>query len=475
MHELTERNGKQRKETGSYGKQPLLSQDELENAQKSADLAGPKNKHPFQEFGLGRGDFLSNLGQPSLKVGLGGQRFFQATIVGFNSLFNRLGDFCRLLFVENGAKDFKNLESIGVGHSYSLTGGVMKVKGTERNGEKQKETESYGKQPLLPVASFAFRGFPLPPLLSISFRRFFCFPMLSAASIAFCSFWPASVWAKRGLSTKFAEVEVKGLKIGRTYSLKDLVNFPLRITNSGDVATDIKVSVWPPGNGEGKQGYEPIPNINWIHLSQSTFTIYPGMDGVTDVIISIPNDPKLLGRRFIAYLWSESQNKGFLGVGLKSRILISISSQKPTEEELKKKFVEKRVANLNFSFAPMEILANNVPVGKKVKLKNFHADLKLSNPNDLSYHFRVSPVGIWETSIDAPGGFRPAPDPKWLIVPKEVFKAAGYTFTSLNLELKIPDKPEYRGKGFLLLLRAEILEQDIPAYAYAKVLVRTKK
>ncbi len=285
----------------------------------------------------------------------------------------------------------------------------------------------------------------------------------------------APVFATRGLSTKFAEVEVKGLKIGRTYSLQDLVNFPLRISNTGNEAIDIKVSVWPPRHGEGKTGYEPIPNINWIHLSQSTFTIYPGMDGVTDVVISVPNDPKLLGRRFIAYLWSESQNKGFLGVGLKSRLLISISSQKPTAEELKKKFVQKRVANLNFSFAPMEALADNVPVGKKIKLKNFRADIKLSNPNDSSYHFRVIPVGIWETSIDAPSGFQAAPDPKWLRVPKETFKAEGFTFTPLNLELKIPDKPEYRGKAFMLLVRAEILEQDIPAYAYGKIFVRTKK
>ncbi len=174
----TERNGEKQKVTESYGKLrktavtfrcllcfPLLSQDELENAQKSADLAGPKNKHPFQEFGLGLDQFGLQIGQ----VGLGGQRLFQAPIIGFNSLFHRLGDFCRLLFVENGAEDFKNLESIGVGHSYSLAGGVMKVKGTESYGEKQKETESYGKQPLLSAASFAFRYFPS---LSFAFRFF---------------------------------------------------------------------------------------------------------------------------------------------------------------------------------------------------------------------------------------------------------------------------------------------------------------
>jgi hypothetical protein len=281
--------------------------------------------------------------------------------------------------------------------------------------------------------------------------------------------------ASRGLSTKFAEVEVKNLKIGMTYSLQKIVNLPLRISNTGSEAVDLKVTVWPPGNGEGKPGYEMIPNINWISLSQSTFTVYPNMDGATDVIVHVPNDPKLLGRRFIAYLWTESQNKGFLGVGLKSRLLLSISSEKPTAEELKKKFVEKSLGNLNFSFAPMQAMAENVPLGKRVSLAKFKADLKLVNPNDTVYHFQITPVGIWETPITAPGGFIPAPDPKWLIIPKPVFKGAKFSFTPLNLQVEIPDKPDYRGKNFILLLRAEILEQDVSAYSYGMILVRTKK
>ena len=60
-------------------------------------------------------------------------------------------------------------------------------------------------------------------------------------------------------------------------------------------------------------------------------------------------------------------------------------------------------------------------------------------------------------------------------VPKPVFTAEGFTFAPLNLEVEIPDKAEYRGKGYMLLLRCEIMEQDIPAYAYAKIFVKTRK
>ena len=68
-----------------------------------------------------------------------------------------------------------------------------------------------------------------------------------------------------------------------------------------------------------------------------------------------------------------------------------------------------------------------------------------------------------------------APDPKWLIVPKPVIAANGFTFTPLNLQVRIPDQADNRGKGFMLILRAEIADQDIPAYAYAKIFVTTQK
>ncbi len=408
-------------------------QNRGQHADDGRELADPKNEHPFDDLGLGFGQVDLQNGQ----VGLGRQGFIQTRVIGFDSLLDGFGDFRRLPFVESGAKDLKHLEGIGVGHEISLAGGFIKVKET-------KKTAVWA----LKIAAFAG---------------------------LWALFSAVPSWAKRGLSTKFAEVEVKNLKIGLSYSLLKTVNLPLRVSNTGSEPMELKVTVVAPKAGEGKPGYEPIPDTSWITLARSTFTVFPNMDAATDVFIHIPNDPKLLGRRFIAYLWTESQNKGFLGVGLKSRLLLSISSEKPTAAELKKKFIETGTANLNFSFAPMEVMAGNVPTGKTVKLSKFKADLKLANPNEAAYHFRLTPVGLWETSISVPSGFVPAPDPKWLIAPKPVFVAEPYSFNPLGLKVRIPNKPENRGKSFMLILRAEILEQNAPDYAYAKIFIRTKK
>src|SRR5689334_20051382 len=105
------------------------------------------------------------------------------------------------------------------------------------------------------------------------------------------------LWASRGLRTKFAEVSVENLKIGQTVSMAEVVNLPLRVMNTGKDPVDLVVDVIPGNDGEVKKGFERIPDTSWIKLQQSTFTVPPGLEAVTDVIISIPNDKSLLGRR----------------------------------------------------------------------------------------------------------------------------------------------------------------------------------
>ena len=284
----------------------------------------------------------------------------------------------------------------------------------------------------------------------------------------------APAGATQGIQTKFAQVRVDHLMIGGRYSLTDLVNFPLRVMNDGTEVLKLKVSVKAPGHPSSR-GLESIPDVNWIELQRTTFTVRPGLEAVTDVVINVPNDEKLLGRQFYVFLVTESANPTALGVGIISQLSIGISSEKPTAEELKAKFVQKRLANLNFSIDPMETEVNDLPLGRRVQLKDLHADLKLLNPNDYELDFRVIPIAFWETSIALPSGMQGAWDPKWLIVPKEHIKAKPESFTPLNLAVKLPDDPRLRGQTFILVVRGEILQQEIPAYAYGEVVVRIPK
>jgi hypothetical protein len=294
------------------------------------------------------------------------------------------------------------------------------------------------------------------------------FAVLSAAALP-----PAALsW---GLRTRFAEVSVSNLKIGKTYSLAETVNFPLRVANLEAFPVELSVRPHAPTEEELKPGYERIPDISWIALQRTSFTVPGNMEAVTDVIISIPNDESLLGRRFCAYLHTQTENKSAMGVGLKSRLLLEISSQKPTDEELKAKFVQKRLANLNFHLSPMEATVPDVTPGQSAKVTDSGQNIVLVNPNSEKYTFRVQPVPIWETSISLPPGFTGVTDPKWLKIKNPIIKMKPYSMQPLELSVEIPPGDERKDKRYMLLLRAEIMEQDIPAYAFMKVFVNTKK
>lgn len=277
-----------------------------------------------------------------------------------------------------------------------------------------------------------------------------------------------------GLRTPFGEVVIRNLRIGQTYSMYKLVNLPLRVVNTGGETTDIRIetvrasAVVP--------GYEPIPTLDWVRVEQGTFTIAANREAVTDLIISIPNDPKFLGRRFQADIWSHSVDHRALLVGLKSRLLIHVDSTPPSEEELKKKFVDERLADLDFSISPMNAEAADIPLGRTVDLrKERKLVIKIVNPNDRALNFRVRSIPVAESMILPPAGWSEARDPAWLKPEKDVVKIGGSSIVSLGLNLTLPDEPALRGSDLFFIVAFEVLEQKIPTRAYYKLMVHTAK
>ncbi|MDE2512342.1 MAG: hypothetical protein KGL74_14550, partial [Elusimicrobia bacterium] len=167
-----------------------------------------------------------------------------------------------------------------------------------------------------------------------------------------------------GLRTPLGEVIIRNLKIGQTYSMYKLLNLPMRVVNTGDDNIDLKISTVRPTRLN--DGYEEVPSLDWVHVEQSTFTVAPNREAMTDLVIAIPNDPALMGRRFQADIWTHSTDPRALQVGLQSHIMLQIDSTPPTEEELKKKFVNEQLANLDFTVLPINATAADIPLGRAV-------------------------------------------------------------------------------------------------------------
>jgi hypothetical protein len=282
--------------------------------------------------------------------------------------------------------------------------------------------------------------------------------------------------AAAGLRTKFGEVVVKGLKIGQTYSLKELVNLPYGVVNTGEEETDLLIDVVWATSDVVKTGYEQIGSLDWVKLAQTRFTVAPNREVATDVTISIPNDPALLGRRFQASIWARTQStRGVLAAGMQSRLLIQVDSTPPTEDELKRKFVDKHLANLDFSLLPTNGTAENVPLGQKVDLRKYgKVGIKIVNPNDQSLDFRIRSIPPWESLLTAPAGFEAAYNPQWVTPGKDVVKVEGNSIVETPLWAEIPDKPEHRGKKFFFSVGVEVLQQEIPTRFYYRLYVSTQ-
>ena len=284
----------------------------------------------------------------------------------------------------------------------------------------------------------------------------------------------APAWSS-GLRTPFGEVEVKQLKIGQTYSLYKLVNLPLRLVNTGDDTLDVSIEVVRVSSDQLKAGFDPIGSLDWVRVESGRAVIAPKQEAVSDVIIAIPNDPALLGRRFEADIWSRSRSRrGPVGVGLRSRLLLVIDSTPPSEDELKKKFVDERLANLDFTVLPTEGAAAGVALGREVDLrKERKLSIKLINPNDAALNFRVRSIPVWESSLTAPEGAENAFNPQWLRPDREIVKVEGNSIGETGLRLSIPDEARLRGKRFFFVVGIDVLEQRIPTRVYYRLLIET--
>ncbi|MFA6004648.1 MAG: hypothetical protein WC881_11335 [Elusimicrobiota bacterium] len=280
-----------------------------------------------------------------------------------------------------------------------------------------------------------------------------------------------------GLRTKFGEVVVKNLKIGQVYSLNKLINLPLRVINTGEDTVELKVDVIQAATEAVKAGYAPIPDLAWVTLENRQFRLAPNHEAVTDVTISIPNDPKYLGRRFEADIWSRTQtNSGVFGVGMQSRLLIHVNSEPPTGDELKAKYVDKRLANLDFTLFPTAGTADNVAMGREVDLrKDYKVSIKIINPNEKKLTFRIKSMPNWESLLAVPKGYEDAYDPSWLKPATELVEIEGNSIKEIPLLLHIPDDARYRGKAFFFSVSTDILEQEISARVFYRLLVTTPK
>lgn len=287
-------------------------------------------------------------------------------------------------------------------------------------------------------------------------------------------------WANAlGIRTKFGLVVVENLQPGRTYNIRELVGLPLRVVNASDKQVTIKMDIQKPGQQKSmvRKHFEPIPDLSWIKLSRDFFVVDPGQSAIADVFITIPDDDKYLGKRYQVNIWSHTIGKSFLKVGLMSKLRITVAKRRMTEKEkLAEAHREEIIKNIDFQLLPHTIFIEGVELGKKIDIeKKYKHTLKIVNPNNEKFSYRLRAVTAWEAGIGVISGYEKTPDLSFLTFSEEEFSVSPISIKEIKMFLQIPNEEKYKGKRYQFVICVEVLNQLIVYDIYSRLFVTTVK
>lgn len=282
---------------------------------------------------------------------------------------------------------------------------------------------------------------------------------------------------RRGLSTKFSEVILSGLKPGMVYSIKKEENLPYKVMNLAEKDVHVEVAVEKPSQDELREGYEPVPDVSWVKVFPTVFHLKPGESTNCDVIIAIPDDEKYTNRHFQVMLITQTVEKpGARGVatslGVKSRLRFSTG---PTPEKVMEEYRNKVLEVLKIDVIPLSLFLSEVPVGKRIKLdgKNF-STLQIINRGreDYKVEFQVAknPERYGLTT-----GYVAMPEEIGFKFRKKKIESKKRSISDVTMELEVPDREEFYGKSFAFVVVVKILSLDIPVELFSRVYFKTEQ
>ncbi|MFH1540834.1 MAG: hypothetical protein ABID79_03150 [Elusimicrobiota bacterium] len=281
------------------------------------------------------------------------------------------------------------------------------------------------------------------------------------------------------IATTFSDLILENLEIGGSYNLRALKNCPMVIKNNSDASINVEIKIDIPAKENLMSSYEPIPDVEWIKIVPAKYRLEPFGKNSSDLIITIPNDEKLMGRHFQAQILSSSlpagglQSQLTIATGFQSRIRFSIGSMGPKTLETEKK--RKKMMSLNFEIDPVNIVVKQpIKLGKKIDLREEYGT-RLTLINRATESVLLNMVIVSERK-DMPAEEKnyEVGDPKFLEIKPKKLVLDGESLKKLNLYLKIPDEEKYKDKKYFFVIKAEV-PGEVPVEVFSKLYITTEK
>jgi hypothetical protein len=283
-----------------------------------------------------------------------------------------------------------------------------------------------------------------------------------------------------GLSSPNAAMYLSNLKIGQEYSLKQLLGYPFSVTYKGKFPVDLRIELIRPTTTTN-DGYEPIPDLSWIQLQKTEFSLEPGETAETDIIIKIPNDESLLGKKFHVSISPatsapKGDNRAWLAfaVGLVCKLYLSIAPKPPTIEEIRELQKKRLSGYLDVSVSPNRIFIYDLEPNKKYDLtKQFNEVIKIINATSQNVFVETESVLPSTRGIFLTDGQQELPKPELLVVKPKKDKLKPDSVKSYKLFLDTKGlEPD---KTYLAVVKVSLKNERLDVNHYVKVYIEMKK
>ena len=278
-----------------------------------------------------------------------------------------------------------------------------------------------------------------------------------------------------GLSTGLGEVVVENLQVGQTYSLKQLANLRLGITNNCDDSVALKMDILSPDSSELKKGLNPIPDISWLKLSQDTFVLGSNEIALSDITLSIPDENRYLGKKYQVTIWSHTVGLAgramSLGLGLKSRIIFTTSATRAPANEI----VKSSNTSVELVLKPEKMFLDDVELGTVYDPEARKGSvLTISNNSEHEQLLRLRSLTVGNSVTALTEGYEDAPDASSLRFSEDKFVLPPHGTKEVRVYLDFSRQTEYCGKRFMFVIHAYIVGEKVNAGVYSRVYASIK-
>ncbi len=265
--------------------------------------------------------------------------------------------------------------------------------------------------------------------------------------------------------------------VGRTPSAAQARD-RLRVANTGQDPIGVVMQLEPTRPDELRDGYDPLPNMSWITLAPPRFSLEPGEEGVSAILVSIPNDPSLQGAQF-QLAWSAVATVPSTGAQLLPRSQVFVTVQLNASTTIIQSVRSAGLAasqapnSTPFTLSPPSGRADNVALGRKVDLRELGLALKLGNPNSQEAEFSV--LSACDNASGSDNDFKCAPNPNFLRAAASSVKVAANSVAEADFYLEIPNQLRYQGRKWAFVVKAAPLggaQGDVKTF---RLLVTTQR